>query len=444
MCSITLSVMAPSAAAAILHADLDAFYASAEQLLDPSLKRRPIAVGGGVVLAASYEARAFGVRAGMSGWRARQLCPGLRFVDGHFKEYERLGDRVMNVLTEFTPIVERMSIDEAFLDVAGSVHLFGSPRDIAVSIRRRVRDEIGLAVSVGVARTKHLAKVASRVAKPDGLVVVEPDQERDFLDPLPVDFLCGVGVATRTRFEAVGIRTIGDVASASSAHLEHMLGIATGRRLASFATNIDPRGIETAHRATSIGAQSALGRRDATPRLLREVFGYLADRVASRLRAARRAGRTVTVRVRFASLCSVTRSITVPNAVSSTQTLRELAVELASTTLTERRRERQVTLLAVSVTNLIDEPALQPELPLDFGNGRRPPRIPAAAAQRAVDGSIDMVRARFGRHAVGYVATALGNLRTVPEAFRELAQRHESKDVRTQAERATTPRRTCP
>jgi len=170
--------MGPDPAAAILHADLDAFYASVEQLLDPSLQGRPIAVGGGVVLAASYEARAFGVHAGMPGGTARRLCPALRFVDGHFAEYRRLGDQVIDLLGDFTPWVERISIDEAFLDVAGSVHLFGSPADIGAAIRRRVRDEVGLPVSVGVATTKHLAKVASQVAKPDGLVVVDAGRER--------------------------------------------------------------------------------------------------------------------------------------------------------------------------------------------------------------------------------------------------------------------------
>ena len=181
--------MAPRQRATILHADLDAFYASVEQLLDPSLRDAPIAVGEGVVLAASYEAKAFGVGAGMPGWRARQLCPGLRFVGGHFRQYQQLGDRVIDVCRDFTPLVERISIDEAFLDVAGSTQLFGSPAEIATTIRRRVRREIGLPVSVGVARTKHLAKIASQVAKPDGLVEVTPDRELEFLRPLPVGLM---------------------------------------------------------------------------------------------------------------------------------------------------------------------------------------------------------------------------------------------------------------
>jgi impB/mucB/samB family len=172
--------------ATILHADLDAFYASVEQLLDPSLRNRPIAVGGSVVLAASYEARRYGVRGGMPGWRARQLCGDLLFVGGHFGRYQQFGDDVVSVFHDFTPRVERVSIDEAFLDVAGAVHLFGAPIEIAAAIRRRVRDEIGLPLSIGIARTKHLAKVASQVAKPDGLVAVAPHDEGDFLDPLPI------------------------------------------------------------------------------------------------------------------------------------------------------------------------------------------------------------------------------------------------------------------
>src|SRR5689334_9100605 len=201
--------------ATILHADLDAFYASVEQLLDPSLRGKPIAVGGGVVLAASYEAKAFGVSGGMAGRRARELCPQLIFVDGHFSEYQRLGDAAISVLGDFTPAVERISIDEAFADVAGCTHLFGAPAEIARSIRRRVRTELGLPISVGVARTKHLAKIASQVAKPDGLVVVDPDTELAFLHDLPVEMMWGVGPATQARLAETGITTIGDLAKSS-------------------------------------------------------------------------------------------------------------------------------------------------------------------------------------------------------------------------------------
>src|SRR5216117_3023444 len=210
--------------ATILHADLDAFYASVEQLLDPSLRGRPIAVGGGVVLAASYEARAFGVRGGMSGRQAREFCPQLVFVSGHFGEYQRLGDAAIEMIGDFTPLVERISIDEAFADVAGCTHLFGPPAEIASAIRRRVRAELGLPISVGVARTKHLAKIASQVAKPDGLVIVDPKTELDFLHDLPVELMWGVGPATRARLAERGIATIGDLAKSSPGAITRLLG----------------------------------------------------------------------------------------------------------------------------------------------------------------------------------------------------------------------------
>src|SRR5437763_14305828 len=201
--------------ATILHADLDAFYASVEQLLDPSLRGKPIAVGGGVVLAASYEAKSFGISSGMSGRRARELCPQLIFVGGHFQDYQRLGDAAINVLNDFTPFIERISIDEAFADVAGCTHLFGSPPEIARTVRARVRAELGLPLSIGVARTKHLAKIASQVAKPDGLVIVEPDTELEFLHALPVSLMWGVGPATEARLAKIGVTTIGQLAASS-------------------------------------------------------------------------------------------------------------------------------------------------------------------------------------------------------------------------------------
>jgi DNA polymerase-4 len=414
--------MAPDRAATILHADLDAFYASVEQLLDPSLRARPIAVGGGVVLAASYEARAFGVRAGMAGWIARRLCPAIQFVDGHFVEYQRLSDQVIEVFRDFTPLVERMSIDEAFLDVGGAVRLFGPPPRIARAIRDRVRSEAGLALSIGVARTKHLAKVASQVAKPDGLVVVEPDRERQFLDPLPVDLVWGVGPVTRTRLEGLGIRTIGDLAATPNRILEHLLGPAIGATLAARAANIDPRRIEGTHKMKSMGAQSALGRQRAEPQLVRATLGYLADRVAGRLRAAGQAGRTIHVRVRFAGLRSVTRSVTLPVAISTTLTITELATELAGNALVDHPQEREISLLAVSVSNLANEPGLQLVLPLGVGDDRHRVGSRLGSARWAADRSVDAVRARFGRAAVGYATVMFSDVGRVPEAFRELAE----------------------
>lgn len=333
----------------ILHADLDAFYASVEQLLDPALRGKPIAVGGGVVLAASYEARVFGVRGGMPGQRARELCPGLIFVGGHFADYQRLGDAAIKVLDDFTPLVERISIDEAFADVAGCTHLFGPPAEIAATVRRRVRAELGLPISIGVARTKHLAKIASQVAKPDGLVVVDPNTELAFLHDLPVGLMWGVGPATKARLAEIGIETIGQLAKTHSGVLRRLLGPATGEKLASLAWNRDPRKLETHRRSHSAGAQSALGRRPAEARIFGPVLLHLADRVASRLRAKSRPGRTVTVRVRFADLHAVTRSLTLDQPISATAMLAEIAGELVRGVLAANPREKTISLLAISV-----------------------------------------------------------------------------------------------
>ena len=279
---------------------------SVEQLLDPSLRNRPIAVGGSVVLAASYEARSYGVRGGMPGWQARQLCGDLLFVGGHFERYQQFGDDVVSVFADFTPRVERISIDEAFLDVAGATRLFGPPNEVAAAIRRRVRHEIGLPLSIGVARTKHLAKVASQVAKPDGLVTVAPEDESDFLEPLPIGLLWGVGPTTERRLHSAGIYTIGQLAEVGNPILGRLLGQGAGTKLAALSVNVDPRAVETRGGAKSMGAQAALGRREATPELIRETLAYLTDRVAGRLRKANLAGRRITVRVRFPQMRSAT------------------------------------------------------------------------------------------------------------------------------------------
>jgi DNA polymerase-4 len=413
--------------ATILHADLDAFYASVEQLLEPSLRNRPIAVGGGVVLAASYEARSYGVRGGMPGWRARQLCGDLVFVGGNFGRYQEFGDEVVSVFHDFTPRVERVSIDEAFLDVAGALRLFGAPTEIAVAIRRRVRDEIGLPLSIGVARTKHLAKVASQVAKPNGLVAVEPAEERDFLEPLPIRLIWGVGPTTEQRLHEAGIHTIGQLANIGSPILGSLLGQTAGSKLAALSANIDERAVQIPARSKSMGAQAALGRRRPTPELIRDTLGYLADRVAGRLRRANLAGRTVTVRVRFAHLRSVTRSVTLSVAISTTLTLTEVAEELARSAIFENQEEQEITLLAVSVSNMCPEHSLQLELPLEFPNLRpgvqhRPGSV-VDACRWGIDRAVDSIRIKFGRAAVGYATSALSTADRVPEEFRELAER---------------------
>ena len=314
--------------ATILHADLDAFYASVEQLLDPSLRGKPIAVGGGVVLAASYEAKAFGVRGGMSGRRARELCPQLQFVGGNFKEYQRLGDAAIKVLGDFTPLVERLSIDEAFADVAGCERLFGPPVEIATEIRRRVRAELGLPISVGVARTKHLAKIASQVAKPDGLVVVDPAAELAFLHDLPVELMWGVGPVTKARLADVGVVTIGQLAHVQPWRLENLARPALGDKLGG-------AGVESRSARDQDPSAIALGRSPICARQkARRGAGLSADAAPpcrqDRHPASRQiaTGRTVTARVRFADMRSVTRSVTLPAPISATTMLAEVAEEL--------------------------------------------------------------------------------------------------------------------
>ncbi len=409
--------------ATILHADLDAFYASVEQLLDPSLRGRPIAVGGGVVLAASYEAKAFGVQGGMPGRKAQELCPALIFVGGHFKEYQRLGDAAIAVLGDFTPLVERISIDEAFADVAGCTHLFGTPAEIATTIRRRVRDELGLPISVGVARTKHLAKIASQVAKPDGLVVVDPAGELAFLHDLPVELMWGVGPATRVRLAEAGMRTIGDLARASSSSLRLLLGEAASQKLGALAWNRDPRVIVTKRRARSAGAQSALGRKPAVESIYRPALRHLADRIGSRLRPKFLAGRTVTVRVRFADMRAVTRAATLDAPVAATAILAEVAEELVRQVLSDHPREKTISLLAIAVSHLEGHELLQLDLPLGLADEHRRPGTRRGAARLMADRAVDTIRDRFGWESVGYASVVLDLARSVPDAFRELAER---------------------
>jgi len=409
--------------ATTLHADLDAFYASVEQLLDPSLRGKPIAVGGGVVLAASYEAKAFGVGGGMSGWRARELCPHLIFVDGHFKEYQRLGDAAIGMLGDFTPLVERISIDEAFADVAGCTRLFGSPAEIAIAVRRRVRTELGLPISVGVARTKHLAKIASQVAKPDGLVVVDPDKELAFLHDLPVELMWGVGPATKARLAEIDVHTIGQLARAPGWSLERLLGRAARDKLTALAWNRDPREIVTHRRGQSAGAQSALGKKPAGEDVFRPALLHLADRVATRLRASGRPGRTVTVRVRFADLRAVTRSVTLDAPIAATAILAEIAEELVRRALADHPAEKTISLLAISVSHLETSWDMQLELPLGLADEKRRPGARRGAARWTADRAIDKIRDRFGWEAVGYGPVALGLSHSVPDAFRELAEK---------------------
>jgi DNA polymerase-4 len=407
--------------ATILHADLDAFYASVEQLLDPSLIGLPIAVGGGVVLAASYEAKAFGVQSGMSGRHARELCPQLTFVSGHFKEYQRLGDAAIKIVGDFTPAVERISIDEAFADVAGCTHLFGPPSEIARTIRHRVRHELGLAISVGVARTKHLAKIASQVAKPDGLVVVDPASELDFLHDLPVELMWGVGPVTKARLAEVGVRTIGQLARMPGRSLQGLLGLAAGEKLGALSWNRDPREINTHRRARSAGAQSALGIQPAQEKVFLPVLRHLADRVSTRLRAKSLSGCTVTVRVRFADLRAVTRCVTFDTPIPTSAALAGIAEGLVRDVLTEYSDKRRISLLGIRVSHLARDSDLQLSLPLEIDDKCRG-RSDRMAMRCAADRAVDTIRERFGWSAIGYGSVVLGSGPAVPDAFRELAE----------------------
>jgi len=409
--------------ATILHADLDAFYASVEQLLDPDLGGKPIAVGGGVVLACSYEAKAFGVKGGMPGRRARELCPQLIFVNGHFKEYQRLGDAALQILGDYTPLVERISIDEAFADVAGCTHLFGDPAEIARTIRRRVRAELGLPISVGVARTKHLAKIASQVAKPDGLVVVAPEAELAFLHDLPVDLMWGVGPKTQARLAASGIRTIGELARMRGDALERLLGTAAREKLTALAWNRDPRAIVAQRRSHSAGAQSALGRKPALESVYRPALAHLADRIGTRLRKKSLAGRTVTVRVRFADLRAVTRSKTFDAPIDATASLTEVAADLVRAALADHPKEKHISLVAISVSQLEQHPKLQRELSLGLGKEARRPGTKRGLARHDADRAMDSIRDRFGWEAIAYGAAAFDEVGSVPDEFRELAEK---------------------
>ena len=301
-------------AASILHADLDSFFASVEQRADPSLRGRPVIVGGGVVLAASYEAKAFGVRSAMGGREARRLCPHAVVVPPRMSAYTEASRAVFDVFRDTTPFVEGISIDEAFLDVGGLRRISGTPVDIARALRAKVRIDVGLPITVGVACTKFLAKVASAVGKPDGLLEVPAGDELAFLHPLPIERLWGVGPKTSVRLRDRGITTVGDIARLTEPSLASMLGPGAARHLHAIANNRAPRRVQTARRRRSIGSQRALGRTPRSAAELDAVLVGLVDRVTSRMRAADRVGRTVMLRLRFEDFTRATRSHTLPEA----------------------------------------------------------------------------------------------------------------------------------
>lgn len=373
--------------ATILHADLDAFFASVEQRDTPALRGRPVIVGSGVVLTASYEARAFGVRTAMGGAQARRLCPSAVVVEPRMSAYAEASRAMFTVFEQTTPLVEPMSIDEAFLDVAGLRRIAGTPADIARRLRVAVREQVGLPITVGVARTKFLAKVASGVAKPDGLLVVPPDDELAFLHPLGVERLWGVGKVTARKLHDRGIATVGDVAELSEPLLVSLLGPAAGAQLHALAHNVDPRPVQVGRRRRSVGAQHALGRPRHSADELDAIVVELVDRVTRRMRSAERVGRTVVLRLRFGDFSRATRSHTLERATAHTHTIL-VSVRGLLSGAADMIDERGLTLVGVAVSNLDDHGTVQLTLPLD------------AHSTGALDTAIDGVRGRFGSAAV--------------------------------------------
>jgi DNA polymerase-4 len=375
------------AQATILHADLDSFYASVEQRDDPSLRGRPVIVGGGVVLAASYEAKAFGVRTAMGGGQARRLCPQAVVVTPRMSAYSEASKAVYEIFDDTTPLVEGLSIDEAFLDVRGLRRISGPPAEIALRLRRRVLEQVGLPITVGVACTKFLAKVASGVAKPDGLLVVPPGSELAFLHPLPVERLWGVGPITSAKLRRRGIATVGQVAELAEGALVSMLGRAAGRHLHALAHNRDPRRVHVGRRRRSMGAQHAFGRRRKSTEALDSILVALVDRLSRRLRAARRVCRTITLRLRFDDFSRATRSHTLAEATAQTPTILATARGLFCAAL-PMIEEQGCTMVGVAVGNLTDDRAVQLALPFE----RR--------RACALDAATDLVRDRFGSAAI--------------------------------------------
>lgn len=375
--------------ASILHADLDSFYASVEQRDDPALRDRPVIVGGGVVLAASYQAKAYGVRTAMAGSQARRLCPHAVVVPPRMTAYSRASAAVFEVFRDVTPIVEPLSVDEAFLEVGGLGRVSGTPVQIAQRLRADVRDQVGLPISVGIARTKFLAKVASREAKPDGLLLVPPDEELTFLRPLPVRRLWGVGAVTAGKLHAQGITTVADVADLGESTLAALLGPAIGRQLYALSHNIDRRRVVTGVRRRSVGAQRALGRAGnrMSPAEVDAVVVNLIDRITGRMRAAGRTGRTVVLRLRFDDFGRATRSRTLPVATSSTQPILAAARHLVASA-TPTIAERGLTLIGFAVSG-IDRTGAQ-QLMLPFGD----------AEPLAIEAAVDQVRRRYGNSAL--------------------------------------------
>jgi len=373
--------------ASILHADLDSFYASVEQRDDPALRGKPVIVGGGVVLAASYEAKAFGVRTPMPGHEARALCPKAIVVRPRFDAYMDASKAVFEIFRDTTPVVEGISVDEAFLDVGGLKRISGTPDQIGAELRRRIRDEVGLPITVGGARSKFLAKVASAVGKPDGLLIVEPGTELSFLHPLPVRRLWGVGPVTEAKLHDAGVTTVGEIAGLGVRALRSIVGPGAGRHLFALSLAQDPRRVETGKRRSSIGSQRALGRRPKSESDLEATIVAIVERLGKRLRTAERVCRTVVLRLRFDDFARATRSRTLIEATDRTDVIMVAARGLLADAM-PLIRDRGCTLVGLSLTNLDDHDSIQLTLPFEPDHGE------------ALDNTMDQLRDRFGRDSV--------------------------------------------
>jgi DNA polymerase-4 len=389
---------------AIIHLDLDAFYASVEVLDDPALRGKPVIVGGserrGVVSAASYEARKFGVHSAMPTAAAKRLCPPGIFLPVRMERYREVSGKVFSIFRRFTPLVEPLSIDEAFLDVTGCERLFGSAEEVARKIRAAVREETGLTVSAGVASNKFLAKIASDLGKPDGLTVVPPGKEVAFLAPLPVAKLWGVGKVTERELHRMGVRTIGDLRSVPAETLTRAFGT-SGEQLRRLADGIDDRPVETSLEAKSIGHEDTYDHDLRERGAMRRELLSLSDRVSARLRRHGVKGKTVTLKVKYADFVQVTRAATLSEPTDDGGSLYRIALDLLWNT---EAGARPVRLLGISVSKLVpatgDAKPSRMEQLLLFGRPRgavrEEPRPADPAKKEKLNRAVDRIREKFG------------------------------------------------
>lgn len=371
----------------IIHLDMDAFYPSVEILDNPSLKGRPVIVGGGrergVVSSASYEARRFGIHSAQPMATAMRLCPGGIFLGVRMKRYKEVSEQIFDIFHRFTPLVEPLSIDEAFLDVTGSMRLFGRPSDIAKKIKESVRDDIGLTVSAGVATSKFVAKIASDIEKPDGLTVVEHDRVREFLDPLPINRMWGVGKATMEILSGMGIRTFRDLSLVPPEVLEQRFG-KHGLSMHQLSTGIDERDVDTGHEPKSIGHEDTFLQDIIDISLAKKELLSQANRVARRMRQNDVKGRTITLKVKYNDFTRITRSVTLPDATDDAMTIYAGACELLRNTLVGKKPVR---LLGISLSNFKTEGGNQLSLFQDEAGHRR---------ERQLHRAMDSIYERFG------------------------------------------------